>query len=283
MRTMTGMLGVQETECVGHEVRHVVPGIDGVPVALSHRQRAGAADVEREAEQRRAGERGAREQSSDQPVTRRSSAGVFVESSVPPGRARRQRTASVNASVSEVTATSETHNLGPTSWLGHLLCTITADGDPARRFVAARPADRCVGRADQRFDTKAASFAITFHDETSAYRDASVVLMPGGRSSFDAIGGPPGDYTASTERRDARAAGRASMALDGAGASGHLPASRFEGPGRRRTTIAVHAFVMVPATRSQGRRAERLPHRRVSRAAAEGQSARTCRRRASSR
>ncbi len=55
------------------------------------------------------------------------------------------------------------------------------------------------GRADQRFDTKTASFAITYHDETSAYRDSSVVLMPGATVVFNAIGGPPGDYAASTK------------------------------------------------------------------------------------
>ena len=52
--------------------------------------------------------------------------------------------------------------------------------------------------AGDTFDTKTASFAVTFHDEISAYRDATVVVLPGAAVIFDVVGGPPGDYAAST-------------------------------------------------------------------------------------
>ena len=48
------------------------------------------------------------------------------------------------------------------------------------------------------FDTKTASFAVTFHGETSAYRDSSAIVMPGAAVVFDAIGGPLGDYAMTT-------------------------------------------------------------------------------------
>jgi hypothetical protein len=41
------------------------------------------------------------------------------------------------------------------------------------------------------FDTKSASFAMTFHDEISAYRDTAVVVMPGAGVVFNAAGEPP--------------------------------------------------------------------------------------------
>ena len=53
-------------------------------------------------------------------------------------------------------------------------------------------------RAGDTFDTKTASFAVMFHDETSAYRDAAVVVMPGAAVIFNIAGGPPGDYAAAT-------------------------------------------------------------------------------------
>src|SRR5476651_974365 len=33
-------------------------------------------------------------------------------------------------------------------------------------------------RAHERFDTKTASFALTFHEETSAYRDTAILVLP---------------------------------------------------------------------------------------------------------
>src|SRR5215471_6362735 len=55
------------------------------------------------------------------------------------------------------------------------------------------------GRAERTFDTRTASFGITYHDETSAYRDIAVVVMPGASVVFNTVDGPPGDYAASTD------------------------------------------------------------------------------------
>jgi hypothetical protein len=102
------------------------------------------------------------------------------------------------------------------------------------------------GRAEQRFETKTASFAIAFHDETSAYRDSSVVLMPGGSVVFNAIGGPPGDYAGST--KDGMLVQRAARRW--VWTAPQRPGTyliTIEGPGKK-DAIAVHAFVMVPET-----------------------------------
>ena len=60
--------------------------------------------------------------------------------------------------------------------------------------AAARAADS----PPRKYDTKTASFAISYHGETSAYRDTSVVVLPGAVVVFDAVGGPPGDYAMKT-------------------------------------------------------------------------------------
>jgi hypothetical protein len=52
--------------------------------------------------------------------------------------------------------------------------------------------------APKKYDTKTASFAVTFHNEVSAYRDSSAIVMPGASVVFEAIGGPPGDYAMTT-------------------------------------------------------------------------------------
>jgi len=101
-------------------------------------------------------------------------------------------------------------------------------------------------RAEQHFDTKTASFAITFHDETSAYRDSSVVLMPGASVVFNAIGGPPGDYAAST--KDGTLVQQAARRW--VWTAPQRPGTylvTIEGAGKK-DAIAVHAFVMVPGT-----------------------------------
>ena len=48
------------------------------------------------------------------------------------------------------------------------------------------------------FDTKTASFAVTFHGEASAYRDTTLTALPGASVIIDGVGGPPGDYAATT-------------------------------------------------------------------------------------
>jgi hypothetical protein len=104
--------------------------------------------------------------------------------------------------------------------------------------------------ADERFDAKTASFAISFHQETSAYRDAAVVTMPGTAVVFSAAGGPPGDYAATT--RDGTVVQQGThqwrwIAPDRPGT--YL--ITFQGPGQK-DAIAVHAFVMVPARDVKG-------------------------------
>ena len=106
-------------------------------------------------------------------------------------------------------------------------------------------------RADDAFDTKTASFAIAFHDETSAYRDTAVVAMPGAAVIFNAVGGPPGDYAAVT--------GDGTLVQQGPHQWRWTAPERpgtylitFEGPGKKKDDIVVHAFVMVPATKMKG-------------------------------
>ena len=96
------------------------------------------------------------------------------------------------------------------------------------------------------FDTKSSSFAITFHDEISAYRDTAVVVMPGAGVVFNAAGGPPGDYAASTTA-GSLVQQRVHQWRWTAPSRPGTYLITFDGPGRR-DAIAVHAFVMVPAT-----------------------------------
>ena len=97
----------------------------------------------------------------------------------------------------------------------------------------------------RKYDTKTASFAVTFHDETSAYRDSSAIVMPGAAVVFEAIGGPPGDY--------AMTAADGIMVQQGVRRWRWTAPSRpgaysltFDGPGEK-DAIVMHAFVMVPA------------------------------------
>jgi Peptidase M15 len=117
-------------------------------------------------------------------------------------------------------------------------------------LIACLLAGAASGRAAGRFDTKTASFALTFHDETSAYRDTAVVAMPGAAVVFNAAGGPPGDYTATT--------GDGTLVQQGTHQWKWTAPSRpgtylvtFRGPGQK-DAIAVHAFVMVPASEVKG-------------------------------
>ena len=101
-------------------------------------------------------------------------------------------------------------------------------------------------RAGSTFDTKTASFAVTFHDETSAYRETATVVMPGAELVFKTVGGPPGDYAAVTSVGTLIQQGAQQWRWTAPDRPGAYQIT-FEGPGRR-DTIAVHAFVMVPAT-----------------------------------
>jgi len=110
----------------------------------------------------------------------------------------------------------------------------------AAALVAAR------GAAVERFDARTASFAVAFHGETSAYRDAAVVVMPGDAVIFDAVNGPPGDYAAKTASGTLVQQGQRQWKWTAPARPGAYLIA-FEGPARR-DTIAVHAFVPVPAT-----------------------------------
>jgi Peptidase M15 len=104
--------------------------------------------------------------------------------------------------------------------------------------------------ADERFDAKTASFAISFHQETSAYRDAAVVTMPGTAVVFNAAGGPPGDYAATTRDGTIVQQGTRRWRWTAPDRPGSYLVT-FQGPGRK-DAIAVHAFVMVPASEVKG-------------------------------
>jgi Peptidase M15 len=100
--------------------------------------------------------------------------------------------------------------------------------------------------APRKYDTKTASFAVTFHGETSAYRDTSVIVMPKAAVVFNAIGGPPGDYALTTTDGIAVQQGVQQWRWTAPARPGTYKLT-FEGPGKK-DAIVVHAFVMVPAT-----------------------------------
>src|SRR5438067_13668094 len=116
----------------------------------------------------------------------------------------------------------------------------------AAPMAAAIFAAHVAGAAAARFDTKTASFAVTFHGETSAYRDTAVVAMPGDAVIFDAVGGPAGDYGAKTASGTLVQQGQRQWKWTAPPRPGAYLIT-FEGPGRR-DAIAVHAFVPVPAS-----------------------------------
>ena len=97
-----------------------------------------------------------------------------------------------------------------------------------------------------RFDTKTASFALAFHGETSAYLDVALVVMPGAAVIVDAVGGPPGDFAATTEHGTLVQQGVRQWRWTAPERPGAYLIT-VDGPGKN-DTIAVHAFVMVPAS-----------------------------------
>jgi hypothetical protein len=109
-------------------------------------------------------------------------------------------------------------------------------------FLAAMAA---ASGAAERFDTKTASFAVTFHDETSAYRDTALVAMPGAAVIVNTVGGPPGDYAANTDSGTLVQQSAHQWRWTAPDRPGTYLIT-FEGPGKK-DVIGVHAFVMVPA------------------------------------
>src|ERR1700730_7134699 len=98
-----------------------------------------------------------------------------------------------------------------------------------------------LGDADT-FDPNTASFAITFHAESSSYRDAMTVVMPGGVVIFNAVGGPPGDYSLATDDGTAVQQGVRQWRWTAPDHPG-LFTLTFNGPGKK-DAIVVHAFAM---------------------------------------
>jgi peptidase M15-like protein len=94
-------------------------------------------------------------------------------------------------------------------------------------------------------DADTASFALSFHDETSAYRDAVVVMLPGKSVVLTAAGGPPGDYAASSRSGTLVQQGAKHWKWTAPTRPGTFLIS-IAGPAR--DVIDLHAFVMVPAT-----------------------------------
>jgi hypothetical protein len=102
---------------------------------------------------------------------------------------------------------------------------------------------------DDRFDARTAGFAIVFHGERLAYRDTSVVVMPGEAVIFDAAG-PAGEYTLKTDHGIAVQQSARRFRWTAPARPGTYELS-FRGPGKREAhdDIVVHAFVMVPAAK----------------------------------
>jgi hypothetical protein len=108
--------------------------------------------------------------------------------------------------------------------------------------AAARAADS----PPRKYDTKTASFAISYHGETSTYRDTSVVVLPGAVVVIDAVGGPPGDYAMKTNHGALVQKGLRRWQWSAPRIPGAYKLTA-DGPGEK-DAIKVHAFVMVPAS-----------------------------------
>jgi len=100
------------------------------------------------------------------------------------------------------------------------------------------------------FDPKTVDFAISFQGDSSAYRDTSVFLLPGETIVLEAVGGPPGDYTLTVP---------AGMAVQQAVRKWRFTAPprpglytlTLDGPAKKKDTIDLHVFVMVPASQAK--------------------------------
>ena len=123
---------------------------------------------------------------------------------------------------------------------------MTLKGFPAALLLGLGLTSTPAATAPSKYDAKTASFAVTFHGETSAYRDSSAIVMPGAAVVFDAIGGPPGDYAMTTDDGIMVQQGVRRWRWTAPSRPGTYKL-RFEGPGEK-SAIVVHAFVMVPAT-----------------------------------
>jgi hypothetical protein len=98
------------------------------------------------------------------------------------------------------------------------------------------------------FDPRLAGYSVSFHGETTPYRDAFVAVMPGEAVIFD-LAGPDGDYALHTEHGTAVQQSRRQWRWQAPDKPGSYEL-RFTGPGRTEAhdDVLVHAFAMVPAT-----------------------------------
>lgn len=107
-----------------------------------------------------------------------------------------------------------------------------------RAAVTGHPADR--------FDTKTVDFALSFKGETTAYRDAAVFVMPNESITIDAVGGPPGDYSISTDQGVLVQLKPRQWTWTAPG-SARVCVLKADGPASK-DAMTLHAFVMVPAS-----------------------------------
>jgi hypothetical protein len=101
-----------------------------------------------------------------------------------------------------------------------------------------------------KFDEKKAAFALAFHGEVSPYRHVAAVTLPAGTIAFEAIGGPPGDYRASTKAGTLIQQASRRWKWIAPERSGTYDIT-FHDPAKK-DSIEVHAFVLVPAAAVRG-------------------------------
>ena len=94
--------------------------------------------------------------------------------------------------------------------------------------------------------SETASFAVTYHHESSAYRHAALVTLPRASVVITATGGPPGDYAATTSTGVLVQQGLKQWKWTAPDRPGTYLIS-IAGPAK--DLIDLHAFVMVPARR----------------------------------
>src|SRR5215831_4265577 len=92
--------------------------------------------------------------------------------------------------------------------------------------------------------SETASFAVTYHHESSAYRHAALVTLPRASVVITATGGPPGDYSATTSTGVLVQQGLKQWKWTAPDRPGTYLIS-IAGPAK--DLIDLHAFVMVPA------------------------------------
>jgi uncharacterized protein YcbK (DUF882 family) len=97
------------------------------------------------------------------------------------------------------------------------------------------------------FDPKTVEFAVTIEGDASAYRDTSVFLLPGETVTFEATGGPPGDYVLTAPAGVAIQQAVRKWRFTAPARAG-LYLLRLDGPAKKKDVIDLHVFVMVPAT-----------------------------------